>query len=167
MWTQKLAIIVSVAAFTAACGEAPELNSAQELPNMGTENVQDDDIFVPDDVACDKSDLNGFYRADLIKRSGDCPALESFVIQMTDGQMTWGGPCDSDNTAFSHQECKQDGRVVCGDNEMLLTVDTQLAQLEETGSILTGSMVINIAIIDDESANCESEYQTKLERLNL
>ena len=24
-----------------------------------------------------------------------------------------------------------------------------------------------VAIVDDESANCESEYQTKLERLNL
>jgi hypothetical protein len=164
MWTQKLAIIVSVAAFTAACGEAPELDSAQDSADMSIEETND--IYVPDDVSCSKSDLNGYYRADLMKRSGDCPALDSFIIKMTDGQMTWGGPCDSDSTAFSHQECKQDGRVVCGDSEMVLTVDSQLAQLEETGSILTGSMVINIAIIDDENANCESEYQTKLERLN-
>ena len=100
MWTQKLAIIVSVAAFTAACGEAPELNSAQELPNMSTEDVQADDIFVPDDVACDKSDLNGFYQAHLIKRTGNCPDLESFVIQMNDGDMSWGGPCSSEAPAY-------------------------------------------------------------------
>ena len=165
MWTQKLAIVVTLAAFTTACGEAPELNTAQESANLSTE--ESNEIYVPDDVTCEKSNLNGYYRVDLVKRSGDCPTLDTFVVMMTDGQMTWGGPCDSDSTAFSHQDCKQDGRVVCGDNEMLLTVDSQLAQLEETGSILTGSMVINIAIIDDESANCESEYQTKLERLNM
>ena len=165
MWTQKLAIIVSVAAFTVACGEAPELESVQHSADVSLEETND--IYVPDDVTCDRSDLNGYYRTHLIKRSGDCPALESFVVKMTDGQMSWGGPCDTDSTAFSHQGCKQDGRVICGDDEMLLTVDSQLAQLEETGSILTGSMVITIAIIDDESGNCESEYQTKLERLNL
>ena len=165
MWTQKLTILMTLAALATACGEAPELNNATESAAVSIE--EENEIYVPDDVSCDKADQNGYYQVHLIKRSGDCPALDSFVVQMPDGQMSWGGPCDSDLTSFSHQSCKQDGRVVCGDSEMLLTVDSQLAQIEETGSILTGSMVINIAIIDDESANCESEYQTKLERVNL
>ena len=164
MWTQKLAIIVSVASFTMACGEAPELSS--EPSNAAADSAEyDSGLRAPDDVVCEQTDLNGTYQANLIKRSGNCPDLDAFVIQMRDGVMSWGGPCSNESNDYSEELCRQDVRTICGDTDMVLTVDTELAQMEDTGSILTGSMTISINIVGDESANCNSEYLTKLERL--
>ena len=164
MWTQKLAIIVSVAALTIACGEAPELSSQTDL--APTDVVDDENnLRAPDNVVCDETDLNGTYQANLIKRTGNCPDLEAFVIKMRDGVMSWGGPCNNESNDYSEELCRQDVRTICGDTDMVLTVDTELAQMEDTGSILTGSMTISINIVGDESANCNSEYLTKLERI--
>ena len=166
MWTQKLAIIVSVAALTIACGEAPDLSAQTDLELSPADLTEDDsNLRGPENVVCDQTDLNGTYQANLIKRSGNCPDLEAFVIKMRDGIMSWGGPCNNESTDYSEELCRQDVRTVCGDTDMVLTVDTELAQMEDTGSILTGSMTINITIVGDESANCNSEYLTKLERL--
>jgi len=162
MWTHKLAIVMTLSTFTAACGEVPDLNSAQDSAATSTEETNE--IYVPENLVCEISTLNGYYQVVLIKQTGDCPDLDAFVVEFNNGEMRWGGPCASDATTFSHQNCQQDGRVVCGDDTMTITTETKLAQLEQTGSILTGRMTVSIEIAQEEEANCISQYQTKLER---
>jgi len=147
--------------FTAvACGEMP-----QELSTTETDAQLSSDIFVPSNVNCNPESLNGFYETLTIRRSGDCPSIDPFILRMSDGQMSWGNNCQTESVAFSEKSCQQDTLIICETGDQQIVIDARLAQLEEAGSILTGTMTIQFKTGSEESSvACISEYQTKLER---
>lgn len=146
---------------TLACGEMP---LETELFDQSIESQ--DDIFVPNNVTCSPESLNGFYETLTIRRSGECPDLDPFFLVMKDGEMTWGKNCETQSIAFTNQTCQQNTRIVCEGNGQQIIVDARLAQIENSGSILTGKMTIQFKFGEEQSAEaCVSEYQTKLERL--
>ena len=143
-----------------ACGEYPHDTELSAL-----EESSDEGIYVPTDVDCNPEAVNGFYETMVIRRSGVCPNIEPFVLHMKDGEMSWGENCTTESVKFSEHSCQQDTHIVCEGEDNQIIIHAQLAQLEERGVILTGTMTIQFKNGSEESSiACVSEYQTKLER---
>ena len=154
-------LFLSLFTLLAACGEYSE--EQEFFDSLTSEN---NDIYVPANVDCSPSRVNGFYETMTIRRSGLCPDLDPFFLHMKDGKMSWGENCSTESVSFSEQLCQQDTHIVCQSEENEITIHARLAQLEEQGMILTGTMTIQFKHGSSESSiACLSEYQTKLERL--
>ena len=64
-------------------------------------------IYVPNNVVCGKSSQNGIYEAVLIRDDGNCPDFTPFFVDVTDGEISFGGGCEMKSITFTQEECVQ------------------------------------------------------------
>ena len=146
-----------VATIVTGCGD-----SSIEQAELPTEN---DGIYVPTDVSCDKAVQTGFYQAMLIRDNGECPDFPPFIIHMDEGERDWGTSCQSQSVSFTHGECKQESVIVCEDDNVRVTVTTEFAQIQESGVIMAGKVNIVKELKVANVVTCESNYRSKIERV--
>jgi hypothetical protein len=123
-------------------------------------------IYVPQNVSCEKADQNGFYEAILIRNDGNCPDFSPFLVQVTNGELSFGSGCEMQSISFTEGECVQESVVVCEKDEISVTFETALAQLEESGSILVGTTTMVRELAGETSPECSSGYRLKIERVS-
>ena len=159
----RIAMVFLLSAGLGACG-------TNEMPNT-TDNVSDpvtgpQGIYIPQNVSCEKNDQNGFYEAILIRNDGDCPDFTPFLIQVTNGELGFGSACEMRSISFTEGECVQESVIVCEQEDISITFETALAQLEESGSILVGAATMVRELEGETAPECSSGYRLKIERVS-
>ena len=145
-----------------ACGT----NETSKSDTSPTSIAGPQGIYVPQNVSCKKTDQNGVYEAVLIRNDGNCPDFTPFLIQVSDGELSFGSACEIRSISFTEGECVQESVIVCEQNTISITFETALAQLEESGSILVGATTMVRELEGEREPECRSGYRLKIERVN-
>ena len=146
------------------CGGTVE--TAADTPAANGSKSGPQGIYVPNNVACEKSAQNGIYEAVLIRDDGNCPDFTPFFVEISNGEISFGGGCEVRSISFTEGECVQESTVVCVKDQVSVTFVSALAQLEESGSILVGVTSMSREVEGTPDPECNSGYRFKVERVN-